>query len=329
MKIHSKKYSLLFIFQFFIAQFVLNAVCWGNGLLEINVHSVSLVEHKKVRLGDIARITGDEPDVVKAAQSIVLVSAPTLNRSIIMEKGLIKKALLKNGFDLKEVKLAFPKKITVKNKLARITEDEIKESIREYIYTNMPWQKDQAKVSQIGHKGDIVLPGGEIQQKIIAKENSGFIGKVPLILEFKVNGKILKRKKINALVEVLMPTVLAKVFLKRGQIISKSDIYTEKQWKSKTAENIYNYEGDVIGKKVTRGIKAGQPLKKSLLKIPEDISRGDRVTILAVGKGLRITVPGIAGEKGRKGETIKVKNINSKKIIYARVIDSTTVKVDF
>jgi|TARA_B100001964_G_scaffold46824_1_gene52340 flagella basal body P-ring formation protein FlgA len=70
-------------------------------------------------------------------------------------------------------------------------------------------------------------------------------------------------------------------------------------------------------------------LKKSLLKIPEDISRGDRVTILAENKTIRITVPGIAGENGRKGKTIKVKNIDSKKIIYARVLDSATVKVDF
>jgi len=329
MKIHSKKFSLIFILQIFIAQFALNAVCLENSLLEVNVHSVSLVEHKKVRLGDISQITGDEPDIVKAAQSIVLASAPILNRSIIMGKDLIKKSLLKNGFDLKEVKLIFPEKITVKNKLTRITEDEIKESIREYVYKNMPWQKDQAKVTQIDHKGDIVLPGSEIQQNIIAKENNSFIGKVPLILEFKVHGKILKRKKINAVLEVLMPAVLAKVSLKRGQTISRNDIYTEKQWKSKTSENIYDYEGDVIGKKVTRGIRAGQPLKKSLLKIPEDISRGDRVTILAENKTIRITVPGIAGENGRKGKTIKVKNIDSKKIIYARVLDSATVKVDF
>ena len=329
MKVHIKNFYLTFILQIFIAQFALNAVCWGNGLLEVNVHSLSLVEHKKVRLGDIAEITGDEPEVVKAVQSIVLASAPTLDRSIIMGKGLIRKALLKNGFDLKKVKLASPQRITVKSKLARITEDEIKESIRKYIYKNMPWQKDQAKVTQIDYKGDIVLHGGEIQQKIIAKENSSFIGKVSLILEFKINGKILKRKKINAHVEVLMPAVLAKISLKRGQIISRSDVYVERQWKSKASENIYNYEGDVIGKKMTRGIKAGQPLKKSLLEIPEDISRGDKVTILAENKTLRITVPGIAGENGIRGETIKVKNINSKKIIYARVIDSTTVKVDF
>ncbi len=301
----------------------------GNGLLEINVQSFTLVKSHKVRLGDIARITGDEPDVVKTVQSIVLASAPALNRSIIMGKNLIKKALLRNGFDLKEVKFVFPEKITIKNKLTRISEDEVKKAIREFIYKNMPWQKDQAKVTKIDYKGDIVLPDGEIQQEIIAKENSSFIGKVPLVLEFKRNGKVLKRKKINPIVEVLMPIVLTKVSLKRGQIISRNDVYIERQWKSKVSANIYNSEDDVIGKKATRNIRAGQPLKKSLLEIPEDISRGDKVTILAESKTLKITIPGIARENGKKGEIIKVKNIDSKKIIYARVIDSTTVKVDF
>lgn len=324
-----KNFFLVLILQIFIAQFVLIDHCWGQGLLKVKVQPFSLVEHKKVRLGDIAVITGDEPELVEAAQSIVLASAPLMNRSIFMGKGLIKKALLKNGFDLKTVNLFLPDKIIVKNKLIRISKDKVEEAIREYIYKNMPWRKEQIAITQIDLKEDIFLPSGEIDQKISVKENSSFIGKVPLYLEFKVNGKVFKRKIIKANIKVLMPVVLTKASLKRNQIISESDIYIEKKWLSKVSSGLYTSIDEVIGKEIKRNIKAGQPLLRSQLKIPAVIKRGNKVTILAETNTLKITTTGIAGENGTKGQTIKVKNLVSNKIIYARVVNSTTVKVDF
>ena len=328
-RVKMKKFYQIAVLQIFIAQFALPADCWGNGFSNVNVRPLSVVESRNVRLADIATITGDKPDVVKALQSIVLTPAPVNDRSLLIGNSLIKKRLLRNGFDLKKIKFIFPEKIAVEKKLTRISEDQVKEAIREYIYKKMPWGKDQAKVTEINHKGDIVLPGGEIKQEIIVKENNRLIGRGPVYVEFKVNGKVLKHKKINAVVEVLTPVVLATVFLKRGRIISRDDVYSEKMWTTKASADIYNSQDDVIGKKVRRNIKAGQTFKTTALEIPEDVLRGDRVTIVAETRTLRIAAPGIAGENGKKGETIRVKNINSKKIIYARVIDNTTVKVDF
>jgi flagella basal body P-ring formation protein FlgA len=44
---------------------------------------------------------------------------------------------------------------------------------------------------------------------------------------------------------------------------------------------------------------------------------------------LKITTRGQVKKRGRLGELIPVINMDSKKILYARVIDSNTVKVDF
>lgn len=324
-----KNFFLVLILQIFIAQFVFSDHCWGQGLLKVKVQPFSLVEHKKVKLGDIAVITGDEPELVEVAQSIVLASAPLMNRSIFMGKNLIIRALLKNGFDLKTVNLFLPDKIIVKNKLIRISKDKVEEAIREYIYKNMPWQKEQIAITQIDLKEDIFLPSGEIDQKISVKGNSSFIGKVPLYLEFKVNGEVSKRKIIRANIKVLMPVVLTKTFLKRNQVISENDIYIEKKWTSKVSSGLCTSIDEVIGKEIKRNIKAGQPLLRSQLEIPADIKKGNKITILAETKTLKITTMGIAGENGTKGQTIKVKNLGSNKIIYARVVNSTTVEVDF
>lgn len=324
-----KKIFLVLMLQIIFAQFAFSDHCWGEGLLKVKVQPFSLVEHKKVKLGDIAVITGDEPGLVEAAQSIVLASAPLMNRSIFMGKNRIIRALLRNGFNLKKVNLFLPDEIIVKNKLIRISKDKVEEAIREYIYKNMPWQKEQIAITQIDLKKDIFLPTGKIDQKISMKENSSFIGVVPLYLEFKVNGKVSKRKIIKANIKVLMPVVLTRASLKRNQIISENDVYIEKKWISKVSSGLYTSIDEVIGKKIKRNIKTGQPLLRSQLEIPADIERGNKVTILAETKTLRITTLGIAGENGTKGQIIKVKNLGSNKIIYAEVISSNTVKVDF
>jgi flagella basal body P-ring formation protein FlgA len=59
------------------------------------------------------------------------------------------------------------------------------------------------------------------------------------------------------------------------------------------------------------------------------VDRGDMVTILAESGDLRVTVPGRVLERGYLGELIRVQNSMSKKKIYARVINNSTVMVDF
>ena len=70
-------------------------------------------------------------------------------------------------------------------------------------------------------------------------------------------------------------------------------------------------------------------IKEWMVERPPAVNRGDMVTILAESGGLRVTVPGRTLEKGHLGESIRVQNVMSQKKIYARVVNSNIVKVDF
>jgi len=59
------------------------------------------------------------------------------------------------------------------------------------------------------------------------------------------------------------------------------------------------------------------------------VKRGDIVFIIAESSGIKVTALGQVKEKGRKGQIVRVENIDSNKGIYARVLDSNSVKVDF
>ena len=93
--------------------------------------------------------------------------------------------------------------------------------------------------------------------------------------------------------------------------------------------NIINDPEKVVGRRTRRSIDPATVLRTDLVELPPIVKRGDIVTIVAEAGGMRITALGKIKKKGHKGERLKVINLNSKKEIYARVVDSSTVRVTF
>jgi flagella basal body P-ring formation protein FlgA len=85
----------------------------------------------------------------------------------------------------------------------------------------------------------------------------------------------------------------------------------------------------VLGKRTKRAIGAKTVLRTNLVEFPPLVKRGDIVVIIAESEGLKISALGQVKKKGALGDRIPVINFDSKKILYAQVLDSNTVKVDF
>jgi len=86
---------------------------------------------------------------------------------------------------------------------------------------------------------------------------------------------------------------------------------------------------EVVGRRVKHGLKAGSVLLASAIEKPPLITKGDRVTIIAELPNLIVTAVGIAQGQGSAGDQIRVTNSMGKKEIIARVVDGSTVTVDF
>jgi flagella basal body P-ring formation protein FlgA len=86
---------------------------------------------------------------------------------------------------------------------------------------------------------------------------------------------------------------------------------------------------DAVGLMVRHSIRQNTPLKEWMLERAPVLDKGAVVTILAQMGGLRVTVKGVALERGYPGEMVKVQNSMSQKTILARVMDSAHVMVEF
>lgn len=84
---------------------------------------------------------------------------------------------------------------------------------------------------------------------------------------------------------------------------------------------------NLIGREFTRNVRAGTPLEKRLLAVPVLVHRNEFVQIESGSGAIKVHAEGEALDDGYQGDTIKVKNNRSGKIVQATVIDRNTVRI--
>lgn len=111
-----------------------------------------------------------------------------------------------------------------------------------------------------------------------------------------------------------------------GQKISESDI----EWKR--ADVSFARETPVTLDELTqqtaaRSLSAGQVIYPSDLKREDLVKRGQPVKVTVGTADFEITVNGTAEDNGRNGDLVKIKLVDSGKILSGRVVDQGMVKV--
>jgi len=302
---------------------------FAAGINTVQVFERPEVKYDKIRLGEIAKIKSEDSALLKKLSAIYIAKAPLPGKSRRIDESVIRIRLQQNGIDLSQIRLRVPKKVEVSRSSIEISKKKIEKIILDFFYDIVPWEKEQVRIKKICVSNSVFLPQGKITYNVVAPRKTDFLGNVPLSVLFKVNRHLEKKIWATVNIEVLTEIVVTKRPLRRYQIITEDDIHLKKMDLSKMKSNTVTTFEEVLGKRTKRAIKTDEVLRRDHIELPPLVRRGDVVSIVAESNGLRITALGEVRKKGRRGETIKVLNLDSKKCIYANVLDSETVRVDF
>ena len=210
-----------------------------------------------------------------------------------------------------------------------LTAEEIKQGATDFLFRTLPWEKEQLEIEIFYHGGKITLPSGE--KFLIYKGRGGTknVGRIPITLEIKVDGIFKKRIGINSRVMVSQEVVKTTRQIKKGEIITTDNVHIETIKTERLLRNTIKNIKDALGYEAVNYLPNGRPILQRSIKKPALGSKGNKIMILAQKGGMKITTPGILKEDGYKDAMVQVLNIESKKIIYGRLVDSNTVKVNF
>jgi len=325
-----KKIAVLIIcLSLFFSISGISADLFAEDIISIRVLKKAEIEDDKILLGKIAVIKGENFEFVQKLQAIVVGRAPLPGKSRQIDEHYIKNRLKQNGIDLSRIILKVPEKNEISGSFIEISRERIEKIALDFIYKKIPYERNRARVKKIRVNRSVVLPKGRVTYKVVLPRHMDFFGLIPLSVVFNVNGLFQKKVSVTVDIEVLTEVVVTKRPIGRYKMITEDDISLQQRDMSNLSFNIItNYE-DVLGKRAKRAIDAKTVLRADLIESPPLVRRGDIVSIIAESNALRITALGEVKEKGRMGERIRVVNLDSKKGIYARVLNSNTVMVNF
>jgi flagella basal body P-ring formation protein FlgA len=212
-----------------------------------------------------------------------------------------------------------------------IKAEEIERRGTEFLWERISEIEDNFEVKAKFPGRDFDLPEGktEFEFEVLGQNQRLKARRIPLLLKIKVDGELKKKFRLSSQAKFFKDVVKSTRRLKKGTVVSLEDLDLFQVDALRVDKRTFVYPEEVVGLMVVRDINEGQTMKVNMVRKPSVVKRGDRVLIMAKMGGMKITAPGVVREKGFKGSMIRVQNIQSKKEVYGKVLDSKTIEVNF
>ncbi len=283
------------------------------------------VESDNLTLGKIAVITGEEALVSKAGD-LELGMFSNAGQIITVDRSLILSRLACGGMPACNPVLSGAEKVSVRRTATVIKASRIVESASSFL-SNTIKEQSIARWELVKMPADVIFPANaqdiELVPRLVSRGTNGLaVTEVSIVADGKQieTCQVSFRPKYNirravTLLEVKEGTALTADNTKIEIVFS--DVPEPANWSTP------------YGLVVTRDLPAGNVVSSKMVKSPQPpviIERNQSVVIRIERGGLVVTAMGKAVQQGKLGECIKVKNIDSQRVILAKVNEDGTVE---
>ena len=211
----------------------------------------------------------------------------------------------------------------------RYDEGRLKAIMQDYIEGNMPWPKSDFRIVYPVKLNALDIPGDRITHEIVTKMNDGCIGDGLFAIRFYNRGYLAREETIRVVMEVAREVVVSDKVLNKDRIIKFEDVRLVRKWFKQIPLNAISELGEAVGKRMGTSIRPNVELTRNMLKEPIMVKRGNMVKIVLDTGPMQIAALGLSEEDGMQGAVIRVKNMSSRKTIYAKVLGESLVGVEF
>jgi flagella basal body P-ring formation protein FlgA len=132
---------------------------------------------------------------------------------------------------------------------------------------------------------------------------------------------------VNARIAIRETHLVSSVPLRVGEPAIYGQLHLETYDGPLLREKAFTSLSQISNLVARRDIPAGATLRADMFEIPKEVERGDLVTVLIENGAAHIETQGIAGQAGRRGEIIAVRNPKTGRPYRARIEDKGTVLV--
>ena len=299
-----------------------------NYTLQVYLPREVTVKDDNINLGQVSIIRGSDSLVTKANE-IALGRLSMPGQEIIIDRPTILSRLASNGIPASKVTLTGAEQVTVKQQQQIIKGAELVELARSFLEENSPAGSVHL-FSPIQIPADLVLPEAGKNIKLsthLVKGSAENQAKVQITA--LTDGKEIDAREVTFRLKYNCRQVVARVDIPEGGIIGPENVKIE--------NTVSNYPEPAnwrppYGLVVKRPLQANTVIRPDMVgpvKPAIIVKRNQTVVIRLEKAGLLVTAIGKTMQDGRVGEYIKVRNVDSKRIILAKVEEDGTVEPIF
>jgi flagella basal body P-ring formation protein FlgA len=283
------------------------------------------IKDSNLTLGRVSIIQGSESLAVKANE-IPLGKISVPGQKIILDRPMILGRLACNGIPTSKVTLTGSEKITVKQQNQTISGSDFVSLAESFLEKN-PADNAVCKWNPIHEPKDFVVSEGSKDIKLFPRlVQTGVKDQARVEVAVLSESKKIGARQVTFTLIHECHQVITKVDIPSGGIIGPENIKIEKIQSNDPEPVDWKPPYGLIAK---RPLPAGTVLVSNMLESlepPVILKRNQNVVIRVETPGFLVTAIGIAMQDGRAGDYIKVRNVDSQRIILARIKEDGTVE---
>lgn len=211
---------------------------------------------------------------------------------------------------------------TLPEQLIGVTQGFLEFTVEDYLGKNQIDGRYQIEVNNLDPR--LRMPGCD-KELTATLESAKPLGRVTV--RVRCEGAAPWTVFVPAQVHLFRNVVVTVRPLKRLAIVADEDIAMRERDVGQVGQGFLTSLDQAVGQKMLRPTVVDQVLAPTFIEQPEMVHKGDQVVITARSGSLSVRMPGEALSDGGFNEQIRVKNLNSQRVIKANITGPGQVEV--
>ena len=278
-----------------------------------------------IQLGDLALLSGDDPDRLDVLRAVNMGRAAAPGQTSYLTGDILRARIMAAGIDPMVEGWTIPERVTVTTLSQIVPGEAITQKVTQVLMGQVPYPPADVTVKIRGSLAEVPIPVGAYEIKVKLPNGVRLVGPTQVAAEIWASGRLAKTIYLVCDVQVQVQAIIVTSPVAPHKFITPADITVEKRSLASLPVRALKDDSALKLYWTRRTISPGTVLTEDMLDIPPVVTRNSPVTITVDNGTIYISAFGLAMQDGRPGDIIRVQNLETKRIILAKVQAKGTV----
>lgn len=293
------------------------------------------VADARVTVGDVAAVEGGAPALRQRITLLDLADLAPDRPNTVVSREQVAYRIRLAGIDTKLFRMEGAAQADLALERCQVTGPELETAVRQAIQRRLPWKPEDVDIVFVKPVPKVLaLAGARPDIRLEAELRPGPLplGRVHLDLAVYLRGE--RRQAVPVVLDVraYQRVAVCTRRVERGETLSEANVTLDRR----AVQGLSSYvtPGDsLLGKRAKHALQPGQvptahDVESAAPETPVLVKQRELVKLVAKLGPVHVSTMAEALQEGRDGQWIRVRNVESKKVVVGRVVARATVEVD-